>query len=88
MIATAPVHPIQAPAIARLGPLALGLALAASLSVLGAHVSLPASSMEGAAEGPSTSCVGCHTAEVPEGAPQADPGATPTAMRRQAECRR
>lgn len=82
-------HPMPVEgAIARLWPMAMGVALAVSLSMVGTQLMGSAPSLiEGAAEGPSTSCVGCHTSEVPEGAP-AEPGATGTAMQRMAECRR
>lgn len=86
MNALLPVQPLQG-AIARQLPLAMGLAIALSVSLASTQLlgALP-SPMEGAAEGPSTSCVGCHTTEVPEGAPPEAPGGT--AMQRQAECRR
>ena len=86
MIATAPFFRLDAEtAIARTWPLALGLALVLTVSLGGFSRSV-ASLSEEAAEAPSTSCVGCHTAEVPEGTSPGGPSGA--LIQRLAGCRR
>lgn len=88
MIATLPSFRLEAePTIARAWPLALGLALALTVSLGGSLLTQSGVSLsEEAAEAPSTSCVGCHTAEAPDGASPGGPSGA--LMQRQAACRR